>query len=305
MEEQMKVYKSNKAKANIFRSYDQLMDMWEIAYEDIWIENHYGRTHIITCGNQSGEPLVLFHGVGDDSALMWIYNAKVLGQHYRLYAIDTIGGPGKSVPGKAYNKSFDDVDWIDSILNGLGLDKVHMAGTSHGGYLVMYYLLKRPERVMKAIGMASAISDDNRNPMYTMMKIFLPEALLPTKRNVLKLIKKLSGEHHQVFTENPVIMEHYGSLLKGFNNMAMGYHKVMPFTEKEIDIISKNIYLLLGSRDPFEKLGGEAAVKRRRLNAMFFEEAGHGINHEEASEVNRMMIRILKGEIEDIRNYNT
>jgi hypothetical protein len=78
----------------------------------------------------------------------------------------------------------------------------------------------------------------------------------------------------------------------------------MPFTEKEIDIISNNIYLLLGSRDPFEKLGREAAVKRRRLNAMFFEEAGHGINHEEASEVNRMIIRILKGEIEDIRNYN-
>jgi pimeloyl-ACP methyl ester carboxylesterase len=305
VEEIMKVYKSKKAKANILRSYDQLIELWGVSYEDIWIENDYGKTHIITCGNKSGEPLVLFHGVGDNSALMWIYNAKALGQHYRLYAIDTMGGPGKSEPGIGYNKSFHDIDWIDSILNGLGLDKVHIAGTSHGGYLVMYYLLKRPERVMKAIGMASAISNDNRNPMYTMMKIFLPEALFPTKGNVLKLIKKLSGEHHQVFTENPVIMEHYASLLKGFNNMAMAYHKVVPFTKEEVSKIGEGIYLLLGRRDPFEKLGGEEAVKSRKLNAMFFEEAGHGINHEEASEINRIIIKILKGEVEDIRNYNT
>lgn len=299
----MRVYRSNKAKDKIMNTYNQLMEMWQIPYEDIWIDNQFGRTHIVTCGNSSGEPLFLFHGVGDNSALMWIYNAKELGKYYKLYAIDTIGGPGKSIPGKGYNKSFDDIDWIDSLLNSLGLNKVHMAGTSHGGYLVMYYLLKRPERVIKAIGMASSISVDNGKPMYTMMKIFLPEALFPTKGNAQKLIKKLSGKHYQVFTENTVIMEHYASLLKGFNNMAMGYHKVVPFTKEEVGIIGERIYLLLGKEDPFEKLGGETAVINSNLNAMFFEEAGHGINHEEANEINRMIIKILNREVEDIRNY--
>jgi hypothetical protein len=35
--------------------------------------------------------------------------------------------------------------------------------------------------------------------MKNMMKIFLPEALFPTKRNVRKLLVKLSGDHVEVF----------------------------------------------------------------------------------------------------------
>lgn len=302
----MRIYRSSKAKVKIMNTYDKLMEMWQIPYEDLWIDNYFGRTHIITCGNKSGEPLVLFHGVGDDSALMWVYNAKELGKHYRIYAIDTIGGPGKSIPGEGYNKSFDDIAWIDSLLDNLGLEKVHMAGTSHGGYLVMYYLLMRPVRVMKAIGMASAVSGNkNSNTMLVMMKIFLPEALFPTKANALKLIKKLSGKHYQAFTENAVIMEHFVCLLKGYNNMAMGYHKVRPFTKEEVNQIRERVYLFLGKEDPFEKLGGEAAVKSNDMNAMFFEEAGHGINHEEAEKINQMIIKILNQEVEDIRNYIT
>lgn len=63
--------------------------------------------------------MILFHGVGDDSALMWVYNAKRLGERYKLYAIDTMGGPGKSVPNENYNKDFDDIKCIDEVLNGL------------------------------------------------------------------------------------------------------------------------------------------------------------------------------------------
>lgn len=68
---------------------------------------------MIECGTEDSPALVLFHGVGDDSALMWIYNAPELGRHFHLYAIDTMGGPGKSVPNGNYNKEFDDVRWID------------------------------------------------------------------------------------------------------------------------------------------------------------------------------------------------
>ena len=71
------------------------------------------------------------------------------------------------------------------------------------------------------------------------MKIFFPEALFPTKKNVKKLIEKMCGGNSAVFTENKDIMEHYTYLLKGFNNMAMGYHKVRTFSEEEVD----NIYL--------------------------------------------------------------
>lgn len=291
----MKVYRSRKMQQEIIRTYNKLVKQWGIVVEEMDIATPYGMTHIIACGNKNNPPLLLFHGVGDDAALMWIYNAKYLSLYYRVYAVDTIGGPGKSVPGELYNKDFDDVLWIDKILESLSIEKAFFAGVSHGGYLVQVYALSRPERVIKGISISGALSvGNNGSPMATMMKIFLPEALFPTQKNVKKLIEKLCGENSAVFTENSDIMEHYTYLLKGFNNMAMGYHKVHTFTEKEVDIIRGKVEFLVGLEDPFEKLGGAAAIQVNHMCATFYENTGHGLNHERADEINKKMVEIFE-----------
>lgn len=290
----MKVYRTKKIQQEIIRTYNNLLAQWDVETEEVDINTEYGTTHIVACGKKENPPLILFHGVGDDSALMWIYNAKYLSQYFRIYAVDTIGGPGKSVPGEGYNKDFDDVLWIDGVLDKLLIEKAFFAGVSHGGYLVKYYSLYRPERVKKGISISGAISvGEKGSPMATMMKIFLPEAIFPTKRNVQKLIKKLCGENTPVFTENKDIMEHYTYLLRGFNNMAMGYHNVRPFTEEEVDLIRDKIEFLVGLEDPFEKLGGAEALRKYRMKVTFYENAGHGLNHERADEINAKIVEIL------------
>ena len=242
-------------------------------------------------GERDAPPILLFHGVGDDSALMWIYNAAALAPHFRLYAIDTLGGPGKSVPDSCYNKEFDDAVWIDDILDGLRLKDVNIAGVSHGGYLAQYYTLVRPERVNKVICMASSVpAGVTGNPMKTMIKIFFPEALLPTKQNIKKLLVKLSGKNSAAFIENPLILEHFTYLLRGYNNMAMGYHKIRVFSDEQIDSIRGKILYLTGDADPFSILGGKAALEEYKMNACFFADVGHGINHEIADEINAILI---------------
>lgn len=300
----MKVYKNKKAKEHILSTYDMLLEQWGLAYEERMIENTFGQTHVIVCGKTDGEPIVMFHGVGDDSALMWFYNAKALGENYRIYAIDTIGGPGKSIPGVGYSQTFDDIAWLDSILNALRLEQVHMIGTSHGGYLAMRYLVSRPDKVMKVIGISSVPSSGNKSgSMKLMMKIFLPEALFPKKENVAKLLQKLSGKNSAAFTDNELIMTHYQWLLKGFRNQAMMYHKVTGFTANDLQVINQRAYLLLGELDPFEQYGGEQFVKESKLNAHFYEDAGHGLNHERAEDVNSLILDILGNEVQNIRNY--
>ena len=290
----MKVYRTKKMQREIIRTYNKLLEQWNVETEEINITTEYGTTHIVACGKKENPPLILFHGVGDDSALMWIYNAKYLSQIYRVYAVDTIGGPGKSVPGAGYNKDFDDVSWIDGILDKLSIEKAFFVGVSHGGYLVQIYTLSRPERVKKGISISGALSvkrEGERVP--AMIKIFLPEALFPTKKNVKKLIEKLCGENVAVFMENSDIMEHYTYLLKGFNNMSMGYHKVRTFNEEEVDIIREKVEFLVGLEDPFEKLGGEDALRRNHMKVTFYENAGHGLNHERAEEINAKIVEIL------------
>lgn len=223
----MKVYKSKEEQKKILQSYDKLLLQWGCDKSEYDIETIYGSTHVIECGDKNLPTLVLFHGVGDDSALMWIYNAAFLSKHFHIFAIDTIGGPGKSIPNENYNKDFDDILWIDQVLNGLKIEKAFFAGVSNGGYLLQYYTLKRPQRVIKGISIASAVPAGKRKGLIPpLFKIFLPEALFPSDKNVLKLMKKICGKNCNVFTDNPDIMFHWKSLLQGFNNMAMSFHKV-------------------------------------------------------------------------------
>lgn len=291
----MKVYRNKKAQQEIIRTYDKLLVLWDVDFAECDVETFYGMTHVIQCGDAKKTPLVLFHGVGDDSALMWIYNAKFLSQHYCLYAIDTIGGPGKSVPGEGYNKDFDDVKWIDQVLEQLEIKNAYFAGVSHGGYLVQLYTVSRPEKVLKGISIAGAVAvEENGSNMSIMMKIFLPEALFPTKKNTMKLLRKLSGENSAAFTENEVILEHFTCLLRGFNNMAMRYHKTPGFDEAELAVLREKVEFLVGLEDPFEKLGGADALRNHHMKTTFYEKAGHGLNHELADEINRKMLEIYK-----------
>ena len=294
----MKKYRNEKAGKVILETYDRLLAAWACDTRERDVATSYGTTHVIECGKEDAPSLVLFHGVGDDSALMWIFNAAELGKHFHLYAIDTIGGPGKSVPNEYYNRDFDDIRWIDETLDGLGIRKAFFAGVSNGGYLVQYYTLRRPERVRKGISISCTVSTGGKKKsMMGMMMIFLPEALFPTDKNIDKLLRKLSGKNYAVFTENRDIMEHYKYLLKGFNNMAMGYHKVIGFTPEEVDSIRDRVVYLVGTEDPFEKLGGRAMLQENRMNAVFYEGAGHGLNHELADEINRKIISVfLKAE---------
>ena len=291
----MNVYKSQKMQQAILKTYDELLEQWGIAVKEIDIDTRYGSTHVITCGDLKNPPLLLFHGVGDDSALMWIYNAKYLSQYYCIYAIDTIGGPGKSVPGKLYNKDFDDVTWIDDIMQGLSLEKAYFVGVSMGGYLVKLYAVHRAERMLKGISISGALSTSkHKGHILSMMRIFFPEALFPTTRNIKKLIEKLCGSNVGVFTGNSKIMEHYTYLLKGFNNMSMGYHNVHGFCEEEIDIIRDKVEFLVGEEDPFEKIGGAQILRDYHMKVTFYPNAGHGLNHELADEINAKIVEILK-----------
>ncbi len=267
------------------------MKQWNVAFEELDISTRYGTTHIITAGNHENPPLVLFHGVGDDSALMWIYNIEALASGLRVYAVDTIGGPGKSEMGKAYGRSFDDVLWIDDILDQLGIDKTNIAGVSHGGYLSQLYTLKRPGRVNRTLCISSAVPDGVKgSPMNAMLKVFMPEALFPTKKNTEKLLRKLSGNNVEAFIGNADILCHYRALLKGFNNMAMGYHKVTGFSPDEIAQIREKTLYLAGEEDPFQKLGGKEALLRNNMHAIWYPNAGHGLNHELAEQVNQKML---------------
>lgn len=291
----VKVFKKPSQQAELYQSYDRLLKLWNVDVDEIDINTSYGSTHVITCGNPENKPLILFHGVGDNSALMWIYNARALSEHFYVIAVDTIGGPGKSKTNENYNKSFDQIKWIDQLLSYFSFDIVSICGVSNGAYLTQLYSIKRKERVAKAVCMAGSLFVDGQKDIkWKMMKVFLPEALFPTPNNAKKLVRKLTGDNYRAFTDNKVLMEHYTLLLKSFNNQAMFYHKMIAFSKEEFASIKDKITFFIGKKDVLAY--SEEAIQDFTANQIPYKEfeiVGHAINHEIPNEINRELLSFL------------
>jgi len=287
-------YKNSKGGQEILASYDRLVAAWGIPVSEKDLPTPYGTTHVLLAGAPEKPPLLLFHGVGDDSALMWLINAKPLAEHFHLFAVDTIGGPGKSEPNEAYFNHFDQVVWIDSILDALHLPQVNVAGVSNGAYLTQLYTAKRPERVRKAVCMAGGLAvQGQKSPIWRMMKVFLPEALFPTEKNARKLMCKLCANPDALFRHEE-LMRHWLLLLKYFNNASMMQHKVTGFNDAEIDGIRDRTRFLIGSGDRLGNAAGSTdLLDRYRMNYRLVEQAGHALNHEQPALVEAEIIRHL------------
>lgn len=282
------VFKSKKGQKLLLESYDKLLKLWEVQLTEDNIQTRYGTTHIIFCGNKNNPPLLMFHGVGDNSALMWILNAKELSKNYYIIAVDTIGGPGKSIPNNNYGKGFSQVLWIDDILDSLGLQSVE-------AYLAQLYTAKRPYKVNLTVCMAGSVAVPTKDKfaLFKTFKVFLPEALFPTDRNIKKLLTKICGVNKDIFLENSDLLLHWKYLLKYGSPMAMGFHKIEPLSNDEIAILSKKAFFIIGNCDPLVSMSSMDVFEDNEIKYIVIDGAGHGINHEFASDINNKIIEYL------------
>lgn len=102
----------------------------------------------------SGEPVVLSHGLGGNHAI-WYQQVPVLAQTYRVIVWDQRGfGRSTNQENKAGPAAF--VEDLAALLDHLEIDRAHLIGQSMGGWTVMGFALKYPERV-RSLVMADTI----------------------------------------------------------------------------------------------------------------------------------------------------
>ena len=293
----MKIYKSKKGRQLLLKSYDRLLEKWGIDFAESDIHTRYGRTHIFTAGDRKNPPLMLFHGRGDHSALVWIHNMSAWAKHFYVIAVDTMGGPGKSLPNTAYNHHFDQNLWIDDILDTLHLKKVHLLGMSFGGVIVQTYTAKRSQRVDKAISIAAGLLFiDHKHMLWwkyaKAIRMFLPGIALPTKKNVQRLIHKLSGTNSHVLLQDEDIMAHWQLLIKYFNNWSMRHHKMVLLNNGQINIIRDKILFIIGDKDKIVYKDETITIlDKHQMDYHIVKDAGHVINHEQSEAINTLVIR--------------
>jgi pimeloyl-ACP methyl ester carboxylesterase len=295
MERVMKRFKTSEGQRLIYESYGRLLEAWGVAVIERDMETIYGRTHVILAGDRANPPLMLFHGTADNSAMMWLYNAKELSRHYYLIAVDAVGGSGKSEPNERYYSQFDQLIWIDGLLDQLQVSRTHIAGVSYGAYLAYFYALNRLERVDKVVCMAGGIAASTFEVMTKMMAAFMPYALFPSRSNCRKLLKKLCGPNYSAFENHSELMDHWYYLLKYFNNRSMLQHKITPTHIEQLQSLRDKTLFLIGQYDRLSYYPKAIArLEQASQNYKIIPNAGHAINHEQPDVIHREITRFMQ-----------
>lgn len=95
------------------------------------MDTSFGKTHLIETGNQGGPPLLVFHG-GNAKAACNLLACGFLLDKFHIYAVDTIGHPGKSAETTLSPNNYDYGKWASEVISGLGFQKMRCFGGSFG-----------------------------------------------------------------------------------------------------------------------------------------------------------------------------
>ena len=138
-------------------AYDAVLKRWPVPYEELDIPTLFGTTHLIASGSTSLPPLLLLHATGT-SATMWCSNIGPLSNAFRVFAVDIMGEPGKSRQSRLLEDRKDCADWLDDLIQYLGLTRPNIAGLSYGGWHTLNYSLYYPNKVNRIAALAPGAS---------------------------------------------------------------------------------------------------------------------------------------------------
>jgi len=144
------VYKSKYGEKVLTELYDRQLKSLNIEYEDLFVDTRFGKSHLIKLGNPSGKPLLVFHG-GNSTTPYYLSGFAPLFEHFCIYAVDTIGHPGKSAQVVLSAKDMEYGEWAADIIVGLGFQKMNCLGGSFGGGILVKLMCVAPEKIEKSV----------------------------------------------------------------------------------------------------------------------------------------------------------
>jgi pimeloyl-ACP methyl ester carboxylesterase len=283
---------SDEAKERFLKAYEEAMGLWPGPREECDVETRFGTVHVHRAGAGQGEPIVLLHGHGGNSS-NWYPQIEAFGEHHPVYAIDTIDDPGRSVQHTVAKDSRDNAAWLNDVLEGLDLDRVHLVGLSYGGWLTLNQAVYGAERL------ASVTLLDpgglQKVPLRFLVSTILGLFAMLFPRRCRPWLARVLANHALIAPARlmaPIIM--------GTRTYRPGYRPAArPFTDDELRSIRLPALVLLAGRSML--LSPRKALQRVSalipgVRAEIVPGIGHGLPLEAPELVNARVLRFIDSE---------
>lgn len=216
----MTIYKSSVGKEEILKLYDSQLARLDVAHFDKYISTSFGNTHLVETGNLQGIPLLVFHGGNATSACNLLFCGFLM-KDFHIYAVDTIGHPGKSAEVSLSARNYDYGKWASEVISAIGYESISCFGGSFGAGILAKTMCVAPKKVKRAVlyvpsGIKNAPAINSMNMMLPMFMYWitkeekwLKKCMLPmaiTEENIPEDIyetAKLSIKYSKVKVKMP------------------------------------------------------------------------------------------------------
>ncbi|MBS3977113.1 MAG: alpha/beta hydrolase [Syntrophomonadaceae bacterium] len=230
-------FKTTEGRNAVFKAYDAFLGNMRIPHEDVNIDTRFGKAFVIAAGKKDAPVLVLLHGSGINS-VMWIEDMVKYSEHYRVYAVDLQGEPGKS-DGKQLPFEGSDFDnWLHDVFVGLSIEKASIVGISLGAWLALKFAIANSQMVDKLVLLCPA----GVGPQKTSFAYVSLFHMLLGEKGVERLYRKVNGGK-----PIPQEMMDYQKLLG--NNFNFRREQIPLFTDAELSQLTMPSLLCVGRKD--------------------------------------------------------
>jgi pimeloyl-ACP methyl ester carboxylesterase len=282
------IFKTPELERQYLEAYANALVLWTVPFESLDISTQFGITHVNVCGQQDRPPMILLPGFGANST-MWYPNIAALSSQFRVYAVDTIGQPGKSLPKQKLTVA-NSTDWFTDVLEGLGLEKANLVGISLGGWLALNFDIRMPERVDHLVLLDPAASLQKVKRTFFWHSL-MPIMIHPTRTGLIKYFRWM--------TRGYKVNEKWGELmmLGILNTRPQPPIRAIMFSDEDLRKLKSPTLLLIGGcsviYDP-QRAYERATRLIPGIQAEIIPNASHALNFEQSELVNTHILQFCQ-----------
>jgi pimeloyl-ACP methyl ester carboxylesterase len=265
----------------VAKAQEALADEAGVDIRSRWVELDDGLAlHLLEAGE--GEPLILLHGSGNNSASWVPLMERPLGR--RVVAVDRPGyGLSSGVAYRRVDYRQTAVALVTRLLDALEIDKADIVGNSTGAVWALWTAIDQPGRVQRLVLAGATPLLPGTTPPFPLRLMTTPGigSLLgklmpdPTPESVEKMMAGMGegdtiGDYPRLIdvfmaaSSDPVAgkasQTELSLMIRGF----AGFRRGLLFTEQELWQISSPILLIWGDHDPV----GDVEAARRAENIL-------------------------------------